>query len=154
MLCAMMLKRPDIPRRFFEKAGVRGMRTMIVLALFIVTQGLSPITLLGPLTHRFFGKNVMRALEMCTSSPTMQCRKPVGTLSVPHVIPQRWFATGTLSALDVSLYAQLIGRQTMGTDTTHAGRVLNHREMLWSQTSERIVLKQHACNGQKGVKSI
>jgi hypothetical protein len=89
------------------------------------------------------GENVMRALEMCTSSPTMQCRKPVGTLSVPHVIPQLWFATGTLGALDVSLYAQLIGRQTMGTDSTHAGRVLNHSGLLWLQTSERIVLKKH-----------
>ena len=101
------------------------MRTLIVAALLIVTQGLSPITLLGPITHRLVGGNVVRALEMFTSSSTTQCRKPVGISSMPHIIPQLWIRTGTLSALDVSLYAQLIGRQTTGIDSMHAGRVLN-----------------------------
>ena len=117
------------------------MRHFTARFLHMVMPRLSPFFYVVCGMQDHLGENVMRALEMCTSSPTMQCRKPVGTLSVPHVIPQLWFATGTLSALDVSLYAQLIGRQTMGTDSTHAGRVLKHSGLLWLQTSERIVAK-------------
>jgi hypothetical protein len=101
--CGCLFFCPSLARTF---RSWRSTVQFAALCLILINGGFKPIHVLGPAAHQLIGRPLLRGMGVATADQTRMLK----------YIPHMTLADGPYSGLDVFVYAQAIGRITIGGD--------------------------------------